>query len=51
MLSLYKRAEYTEADTTRIDVLDTSGVPVGFVDFTKEFKSSQVKLLISNRRI
>ena len=32
------RAEYTEADTTRIDVLDTSGVPVGFVDFTKEFK-------------
>ena len=32
------RAEYTDADTTRIHVLDASGVPVGFVDFTKEFK-------------
>jgi hypothetical protein len=32
------RVEYSAADTSRIDVCDNNGAPVGFVDFTKEFK-------------
>ena len=31
------RAEHTDSDTTQMDVLDASGVPIAFVDFTKEF--------------
>jgi hypothetical protein len=29
---------YSDADTTRLDVLDYLRNPVGFIDFTKEFK-------------
>ena len=33
------RTEYSEADTSRLDVFDaTNGSIVGFIDFTKEFK-------------
>ena len=32
------RVEYSAADTSRITVLDSIGTPVGFVDFTKEFR-------------
>jgi hypothetical protein len=32
------RVEYSAADTSRIDVCDPSGAPVGFIDFTREFK-------------
>ena len=32
------RVEYSAADTSRIDVCDPNGAPVGFIDFTKEFK-------------
>ena len=30
--------KYSAADTSRIDVCDPNGAPVGFIDFTKEFK-------------
>ena len=32
------RQLYSDANTSRLDVLDTAGVPVGFIDFTTEFK-------------
>lgn len=32
------RAEYSAADTTRFNVLDSSGATAGFVDFTQEFR-------------
>ena len=32
------RVEYSAADTSRINVCDPNGAPVGFIDFTKEFK-------------
>ncbi len=32
------RVEYLAADTSRVNVCDTNGAPVGFIDFTKEFK-------------
>lgn len=32
------RTAYELADTSRFEVLDSSGAPAGFIDFTKEFK-------------
>jgi hypothetical protein len=32
------RRLYSDADTSRLDVLDYLGNPVGFIDFTTEFK-------------
>jgi len=32
------RQDYAAADTSRINVLDDEGAPVGFIDFTTEFK-------------
>ena len=32
------RLGFSAADTSRIDVCDSNGDPVGFIDFTKEFK-------------
>ena len=32
------RVDYSTADTSRFDVTNVSGVPIGFIDFAKEFK-------------
>jgi hypothetical protein len=33
------RRFYSEADTSRLDVLDDTGNAIGFIDFTTEFKT------------
>ena len=34
----YARVDYSAADTSRFNIVDEVGLPVGFVDFTTEFK-------------
>jgi hypothetical protein len=41
------RRLYFDADTSRLDVLDDSGNPVGFNNFTKEFKCLDSTILRS----